>query len=110
MARGTMRIACHCAPLHDAEYAGDHGRTPTQAVIEAIATATDVDPTDLPALYEVVDPQTIDKLVDGGSDDDAVVGFSYEDVNLFVRGDGRIRVCDATRSVDTAPVFERSSD
>ena len=79
-------------------------------MIEAIATATDVDPTDLPALYEVVDPQAIDKLVDGGSVDDAVVGFSYEDVNVFVPGDAWVRVCDVTRSVDPAPVFERWSD
>ena len=39
----------------------------------------------------------------------AIVSFSVENWNVFVRGDGRIRVCDGREAVDPAPVFEMST-
>ena len=55
------------------------------AVVEAIADAKSVDPTELEfRLYEVVDPEALDRLC---SDGDLVVEFSVEDHRVRISGD-----------------------
>ena len=56
------------------------------AVVEAIADARSVDPTDLEfRLYEVIDPEALDRLCSGGGD--VVVEFSVEDHRVRISGD-----------------------
>lgn len=64
-------------------------------------------PADLPPLYERIDPAALDHLFRRTEDDDAdlLVEFSVDEWNVFVRGDGRVRVCDATKSTRPTPVF-----
>jgi len=98
---------CRCTPVADADFEGEGDRAPSDAVLDALATATGIDPLDLPPLYERVDPDALDRLVRRAEDDDAdlLVEFAVEDWNVFVRGDGRVRVCDATQRTDAEPIF-----
>lgn len=110
MTTGNLSVCCECTPVLDVEYGGENGRTPAEAVLDALGEVADVDPVDLPPLYDVVDPDALDRLFhdgDGRGDGDRILGFTFEDWNVFVSGDGRIRVCDATRETEPAPVFEK---
>jgi hypothetical protein len=99
-----------CTPIVDAEYRGESDSSPGEAVIDAIAKAADVDPLELPPLYEFVDADAIDNLVDrhDGGNPNTLLSFEVETWNVFVRADGRIRVCDGTQPTDPEPVFGTS--
>lgn len=109
MDQGSLNAYCDCVPAVDAEYEFAGDGSPTEAIVEALAEAAGIDPIDLPPLYESVDPDALDQLF-GARDDtihaEALLSFRVETWNVFVRADGRIRVCDATRSTDPEPVFE----
>ncbi|MFB1062412.1 HalOD1 output domain-containing protein [Natrinema sp. H-ect4] len=60
-------------------------KTPTNAVIEAVAEATDSDPLDLPPLYEAVDPDALNTLFDS-SETSGQVSFPYAGFEVTVRG------------------------
>jgi hypothetical protein len=67
------------------------GETKTShRVVEALATARDVDPLRLnPPLYEVVDVEALDRLVKTGV---TRVTFTYEGHEVRVDGDGTVAV------------------
>jgi hypothetical protein len=79
-------------------------------VLNVIAQVADLDVMDLTPLYESIDPEAIDRLFGHGSSDETVLSFRHEHWNVFLRGDGHIRICDATEEVEAAPVFERPMD
>jgi hypothetical protein len=55
-----------------------------------------VDPVDLPPLATVVDPDALNRLVDGPSAvDDLTVSFDYAGYHVVVHGNGRIRLTEA---------------
>lgn len=110
MSRGELRVSCGCTPIYESEFDSDGGATPIEAVVDAIANASEVEPTELAPLYDALDPGALDRLFGEPAGDDTVLGFTVDEFNVFVRGDGQIRVCDATRSVEAAPVFERPAD
>lgn len=97
-----------CTPVVDAEYNQETDHSPSEVIVDALATAVGVNSTDLPPLYEYVDLEAIDSLFDhaGGHEDAAILGFRVESWNVFVRADGRIRVCDGTQPTAPEPVFE----
>lgn len=99
-----------CTPVLDAEYGGENDWSPVAAVVDAIATAADVDPLDVPPLHEFVDPDALNNLFDRHNRDDTqmILRFEVETWNVFVRSDGQIRVCDATQPTDPEPVFGTS--
>ncbi len=112
MAKGGLSIYRGCTPVVDAEYDRAVHRSPSEVIIDALASAADVDPTELPPLYDFVDPDALDRLFDGhrgAADADATLSFTAETWNVFVCADGRIRVCDATRPTDPKPVFAGST-
>ena len=43
---------------------------------------------------------------EGAADAERLLSFTFDRWNVFVRADGRIRVCDGGKHVDPAPVFE----
>lgn len=58
---------------------------PSIAVIEAVATATNRGPIDLPCLHDVVDPEALDALTSTGSADTRVsVSFDYDGLEVTV--------------------------
>lgn len=68
----------------------------TTAVIEAVAAARGTEPTDLPTLYDVIDPDALDELFEagGGSDrPERCVEFAYAGCTVRVRTGPHVTVC-----------------
>lgn len=69
--------------------------SPSTAVIEAVAAATNHDPTDMPPLYDHIDPDALDLLMTPRADDRAnaiTVSFIYEDVAVRIDRRGWVEV------------------
>ena len=76
----------------------------------AVAAVSDTDPTDLPPLHGTVDTDALNRLFEEPAREPSgsrrVLCFSFAGWNVFVRDDGRIRVCDPTGPDDRSPIFE----
>jgi len=60
-------------------------------VLSAVARQTGVDVADLEApLYEAIDPDALDRLLQHGAD--VTVSFEYDGHDVSVRGDGTVSV------------------
>ena len=66
----------------------------TDTVIDAVADANGVDPTELEPLYDTIDPEALDALFKPGVD--GMITFTYEGHDVVVRGDANPEV-DGTR-------------
>lgn len=66
----------------------------TEAVVLAIAEATNRDPLDLDPLYDSVDPDVLDRLVQSpdGERSRSTVEFAHAGCDVTVRADGRVAV------------------
>jgi hypothetical protein len=65
--------------------------SPVASVVEAVAAREDVGPTDLPPLYDAVDPGLLDPLAAAGTDDAyRRLTFEYCGYRITVRSDGGI--------------------
>jgi len=67
----------------------------SERVIDAVADATDSDPTDVGPLYHVVDPDALDRLfapTHRGAVRAGHVQFTFGGCEVTVRGDGEIEV------------------
>lgn len=107
MTSGGMTAYRDCTSVLETQYVGGD-ETPIEAVATALAEVKGVGVTELPPLYDVVDPDAITKLIEGNgdmTDAEGLLGFQFENWNVFVRSDGRIRICDATQSTEPKPVF-----
>ena len=107
-----MTLYRGCTPVVDAQFQKDGSESPAEAIIDAVADAADVDPLELPPLYEYIDLDAVDNLFQrhgGSANSEAVLGFKIQNWNVFVRGDGRIRVCDGTKPTSPQRVFESST-
>jgi len=98
-----LSVNCNCTPVVDAEYRDVDELSPSEVVIEAVAEAAGSDPADLPTLYEYVD--ALFERHDGTEDAGQLLGFTIDAWNVFVRADGKIRVCDATYQAAPSSVF-----
>ena len=102
-----------CTPVVDAKYNFENDRSATEAIMWALSDAVGVDPTDLPPLFDYVDLDALNALFDHSdrvTDGDTLLSFQVDTWNVFVRSDGRIRVCDATQPTDPEPVFESTTN
>lgn len=89
MAQSTDRTSGEAASSLTADGDGSVDRNgveqPSIAVLEAVATATNRDPIDLPRLHDYVDPDALDALVSTGSADGSVsVSFDYDGLEVTV--------------------------
>ncbi|MFW5911103.1 MAG: HalOD1 output domain-containing protein [Halolamina sp.] len=64
--------------------------TVSERVIRRVAAANDADPLALPPLYDTIDPDALDDLVEGMAA--GTVAFSYADCAVTVSDDGSITV------------------
>lgn len=71
------------APRHRAD-----GRSPTAAVVEAVAAREGVAETELPPLADAVDPDALEAVVDG--DGDRRISFEYHGYAVTVHPDGSV--------------------
>lgn len=80
--------------IHTASFTGGREGRPSRSVVEAVAEATGRDATSLQPLYDVVDPDALDELLDpaGYRSNDLQWGrvtFRYEGCHVAVHADGR---------------------
>ena len=97
-----------CTPVVDAECDIESGDSLTEAITWALADAIGADPTAVPPLFDYVDPDALNALFSrpaSATAGETLLSFQVDSWNVFVRSDGRIRVCDATGSTDPEPVF-----
>jgi hypothetical protein len=67
--------------------------TPSQAVVEAIAIATNREPTDLEPLYDSVDPDALDGLFEGPAvPADLTLSFTHAGCEIVLRERGGLVV------------------
>lgn len=64
---------------------------PTTAVVDTVATDAGSDPTELPALYDELDPGALNRIIESG-EPDISVSFVYNDRNITVHGQGDVVV------------------
>jgi|AntRauTorcE11898_2_1112593.scaffolds.fasta_scaffold62552_2 hypothetical protein len=83
----------------DSQTSQDDGRTaddlepfesPSLHVIDAIATATGTDPVSLPPLYDTIDPEALDAVLNTEATIEVV--FEYDGHAVEVTGDGEVLV------------------
>lgn len=107
MESGTLTLYRECTPVVDTVYSADSDESPVETITDAVATAADEDPLETASLYDYVDSDAINDLFrhTGRKGTEMLLCFSIETWNVFVRGDGKIRVCDATQTTSPEPVF-----
>jgi len=68
--------------------------SPSAAIVEEVATRESVGATELPPLYESVDSEAIDALVDATEPRSAVdrIRFTYHGYEVTVTGDGVVHL------------------
>ena len=66
----------------------------TGAIVTRVATSTDRDVTELPPLYETVDPEALERLIRTGSADETAlsVTFNYAGQRITIGPDRTIHV------------------
>ncbi|WP_254762538.1 HalOD1 output domain-containing protein [Natrinema marinum] len=73
---------------------------PSEAVVTAVAAVLEAEPETLSPLYDIVDPDALNSLVDhaqrAGTNGTHLIWFTYEGLDVGVRSDGQIRIRDAT--------------
>ena len=73
---------------------GPRDRTPSEAVLTAVADRDGIDPSDLtPRLSDVLDPEALDSLFKGGS---ATVTFDYRGYTVTVDQTGTVTLDDTS--------------
>lgn len=109
MESGDMTLYRGCTPVVDAQYQTNGSETPAEAIVGAVAKAADVDPLELPSLFEFIEPDALNTLFqqhEEAVDSEAILSFKIDTWNIFVRADGQIRVCDGTQPTEPQPVYE----
>lgn len=80
--------------MHTAYNDWEHGDRPSVSVVETVAEATGTEPANMQPLYEVVDPDALDELMEPDLDRPGLsrsiyVTFRFEDCDVAVHADGR---------------------
>jgi len=63
----------------------DQYESPSEAIVTAIAAKERVTETNLPPLYDQIDPDALDTLVAGQSSDDIQISFTYSGYTVRIR-------------------------
>ncbi|THE66742.1 hypothetical protein D8Y22_01060 [Salinadaptatus halalkaliphilus] len=73
---------------------------PSERVVSAVASLRDEDPLELSPLYDAVEPEALDALVDHANRVDEAgthrLWFAYEGFDIGVQSDGQIEIVDPT--------------
>ncbi|WP_254762528.1 HalOD1 output domain-containing protein [Natrinema marinum] len=69
-----------------------HSDSISLRVVEALAAATDTDPSELEPLYHAIDPEALDQLFQSDSSADVSVEFGYHGSLVEVRSDGTVAI------------------
>lgn len=106
MSDNCSSVQCECTPVHETTWT-ETGQAPSIAIIEALASVEDVEPTELRPLAETVDLEALDHLL-LNSDEMACGPFRFHisGWDVYISGDGRIKICDPSEPAPLSPVFE----
>lgn len=108
----NLSLECDCTPVWEAKYEPGGGTAPSEAVVDALAAAKDVDPLELKPLDRRIDVEALDRLFGRRNGDTesgtTVLSYTIDGWNLFVRDDGRVVVCDPDGPADPSPIFDRA--
>ena len=66
--------------------------SPSMAVVEAVATATDREQQELDVLYDYIDPDALDRIFEDASGTNVEVTFTFEGTQVAVRSGGAVFV------------------
>lgn len=94
-ASGQRQPMSETAPTNDLQRRGSTPR-PSVSVVEAVAAETGADPVSLAPLYDVIDPDALDRLFDDGAS--GCVEFEFCDHEVVVHADGRVLVDGSERA------------
>lgn len=64
----------------------------TQSIVCKIADREEADPRDLPPLYETIDPEHLQGLIESTQDNTAVSEFTYYGYDVSVGSNGNIKI------------------
>jgi len=88
----------------------DSGTSITVAVVEAVSTFEDCEPTALPPLYDAVDTDALNSLFTSATDDrDCHISFSFSDSRVAIENGERI-VVEADTAQRVRPQPDRTQD
>lgn len=96
-------------PVITAEYDPSGSQTLVVVIANAIAAAAEANPIDLPPLHMFVDTDALNALFareDDSNRTELHLHFRVDCWNVFVNGDGRIQICDASKVTGFEPVFQ----
>lgn len=79
----TMESSTATLPTSDA---------PSEEIIRSVADAADVDPTELPPLYDTVDPDALDSIFSASALVSGEMTFEYVDYLVTVSADDHVVV------------------
>ena len=110
--KSHLTIYRTCVPIVDTYYSKDDDRPILEALVTAVAEAAGVPPVDVSPMYDTIDLNAISQLFD--KDDEtsganSLLSFKFEQWNIFIRGDGLIRVCDGRQHTNPEPIFDGES-
>ncbi len=92
-------------PQYVTTFDPDTGERASEGVVSAVAALASTSPVELKPLYETVEPDALDSLVEHARRADNAgtheLWFVYEGYDVSVRSDGQIRIHDST--VPTTP-------
>jgi hypothetical protein len=103
------KLYCEGSPVHEARYRPDSEPSPVAAVANAVAALEGIDPVELPPLYDQVDVEAVNRLMEpSGADvwEESTVCFTVRNWNVVVRGDGQIVIFDGDETGEPTPVFD----
>lgn len=88
--------------LVEKEYTCHTEQSPIEVIIEAVAEAASVDPLKLPPIYDIVDPDAVNKLFSPRNATRAgqYFSFKFEEWIVSIHADGVIRVRDAIQPIE----------
>lgn len=92
----------------EVSYDLDAYASPSTATVMAIADLTGADPTDVPCLYEYVDPDAVDTLVEAhdSRDGEFTLTFTVESVAVTIAGTDSVTVRPLARADATGAPME----
>ena len=106
MATDHESVQCRCTPVHETDWT-ERRRAPSMVIVDAVATAEGVDPMELTPLSGELDLEALDTLLlSSATNTCGLLGLHVAGWNVFVAGDGRIKVCEPSDAEPLVPVFE----
>lgn len=83
------------------------GETATEQVIRTVAETTGTDPLELPPLYDTIDPDGLDALIEDMTT--GTISFTYTGRDITVHSDGTVTI-DEPPADTSAPKAAKSDD